>query len=295
MWYCAGIREVEFVFLNMTLVDEIIVAALKEDIGTGDVTTLSTIPPEAVTRAFIYAKANGVVAGLSVVERVFQILSIQIKVESKCQDGDRVVKGDVLATISGPACQILMGERTALNLLQRLSGIATRTAHIVELVAPYNTSVTDTRKTTPGLRLLEKYAVWVAGGKNHRFGLYDGVLIKDNHIKVAGGIKKAVAMVRSNVPDTLKIEVEVENLEEVKEALGANADIIMLDNMGVDTIKEAVKIIAGQALVEVSGGITEDNVVEYAKAGVDRISIGALTHSVKALDISLDVGEIKLS
>ena len=281
--------------LNMKLVDEIIEMALKEDIGTGDVTTLSTVPAGATTKGFIYAKDEGVVAGLPITKRVFELLSSQIEFVSQKKDGDRVNKGDVLAIVTGPARPILTGERICLNLLQRMSGIATRTAKIAELLTYYNTTVVDTRKTIPGLRMLDKYAVSVGGGKNHRFGLYDGVLIKDNHIKVAGGIKKAVAMARGNAPHTMKIEVEVEDLAGVREALEARADIIMLDNMGLDIIRQAVQIINGVALIEVSGGIDENSVVDYAKAGVDLISIGALTHSVKALDISLDVGEIKIS
>lgn len=281
--------------LNMKLVDEIIERALKEDIGTGDITTLSTIPAEATTKGFIYAKEEGVVAGLPVAKRVFQLLCADIEFTVQKKDGEKVSRGDILATVSGPARYILTGERVALNLLQRMSGIATRTSRIAELLTYYNTALVDTRKTTPGLRVLEKYAVRAGGGRNHRFGLYDGVLIKDNHIKVAGGIKKAVAMARANAPHTVKIEVEVENLDDVKEAVEANADIIMLDNMDTDTIKEAVRIIGGRALVEVSGGINETNAVEYARAGVDMISVGALTNSVKALDISLDVGEIKIT
>lgn len=291
---CVEIQGVEFVLLNMRLVDEIIETALREDIGTGDVTTLSTIPDDAATRGFIYAKDEGVVAGLPVAQRVFYILNSKIEFIAQKKDGEKVVKGDILAEIAGPARPILTGERVALNLLQRLSGIATRTARISEMLTYYNTTVVDTRKTTPGLRILEKYAVRVGGGKNHRFGLYDAVLIKDNHIKVAGGIKKAVALARGNAPHTMKIEVEVETLDGVNEALEARADVIMLDNMDLAVIKEAVKIINGQAQIEVSGGIDEKNVIDYAKAGIDFVSIGALTHSVKALDISLDVGEIKV-
>jgi len=288
------IQGVEFVLLNMKLVDEIIETALREDIGTGDVTTLSTIPDDTATRGFIYAKDEGVVAGLPVAQRVFYILNSKIEFIAQKKDGEKVVKGDILAEIAGPARPILTGERVALNLLQRLSGIATRTARISEMLTYYNTTVVDTRKTTPGLRILEKYAVRIGGGKNHRFGLYDAVLIKDNHIKVAGGIKKAVALARGNAPHTMKIEVEVETLEDVGEALEARADIIMLDNMDFAAIKEAVKTIDGQAQIEVSGGIDEKNVIDYAKAGIDFVSIGALTHSVMALDISLDVREIKV-
>lgn len=280
--------------LNVISVDNIIRNALQEDIGTGDLTTLSIIPVGSVTDGFIYAKAAGVVAGLAVAKRVFEILNCEVRFVAQKADGDRIAKGDILALISGPAQAVLSGERVCLNLLQRMSGIATRTAGITAIIKDYKTVVVDTRKTTPGLRILEKYAVAAGGGKNHRFGLYDAVLIKDNHIKVAGGIQKAVALAKANAPHTAKIEVEVENLEGVHEALAAKADIIMLDNMNLDTIREAVKAIGGKALVEVSGGVNESNVLDYAKAGVDIVSVGALTHSVKALDISLDVGEIKM-
>jgi len=282
------------VLLNVISVDNIIRNALQEDIGTGDLTTLSIIPVGSVTDGFIYAKAAGVVAGLAVAKRVFEILNSEVRFVAQKADGDRIAKGDILALISGPAQAVLSGERVCLNLLQRMSGIATRTAGITAIIKDYKTVVVDTRKTTPGLRILEKYAVVAGGGKNHRFGLYDAVLIKDNHIKVAGGIQKAVALAKANAPHTAKIEVEVENLEGVNEALAAKADIIMLDNMNLDTIREAVKAIGGKALVEVSGGVNESNVLDYAKAGVDIVSVGALTHSVKALDISLDVGEIKM-
>ncbi len=280
--------------LNMKLVDEIIERALKEDIGTGDITTLSTIPVEAATKGFIYTKQEGVVAGLPVAKRVFQSLSSDLEFAAQKKDGEKIQPGDILAVVTGPARPILTGERVALNLLQRLSGIATRTARIAESLLYYHLTVVDTRKTTPGLRLLEKYAVRVGGGKNHRFGLYDGVLIKDNHIKIAGGIKKAVSMARGSAPHTMKIEVEVDSLEGVREALEAKAEIIMLDNMNLAGVKEAVKLINGQAQIEVSGGIGESSIIEYAKAGVDLISMGALTHSVTALDISLDVGEMKI-
>lgn len=280
--------------INVKLLDEIIAGAVKEDIGTGDLTTMSTVPEGAVTEGYIYAKESGIIAGTWVAERVFQFLSSEMKFTYRKRDGDRVERGDVIAVVSGPAGPILTGERVALNLLQRLSGIATRTAAVTDMVKGFNSIVVDTRKTTPGLRALEKYAVTVGGGRNHRFGLYDGVLIKDNHIKVAGGIANAVIMARAKAPHTLKVEVEVENLEGVREALEAGADIIMLDNMDFKAVSEAVKLINHRAQVEVSGGVTEDTVVGYARAGADIISMGALTHSVKALDISLDVREIKI-
>lgn len=279
--------------LNMSLVDNIIENALQEDIGTGDLTTLSTVPAGSVTEGFIYAKEGGVLAGLPIAKRVFEILSSDLRFIAQKADGDRIVKGDIIAVVSGPAQAVLCGERVCLNLLQRMSGIATRTAGIAEIIKDYKTVVVDTRKTTPGLRILEKYAVTVGGGKNHRFGLYDAVLIKDNHIKVSGGIQKAVSLARANAPHTTKIEVEVENLESVNEALEAKADIIMLDNMDLEMIREAVSTINGRAQIEVSGGVNESNVLDYAKAGVDIVSVGALTHSVKALDISLDVRDIK--
>jgi len=285
---------VGYVDLNMNLVDEIIEGALREDIGTGDLTSLSTIPAGATAEGFIYAKETGIVAGLPISERVFKILSEEIVFNARVTDGDRVSHGDILADVRGPARALLSGERVALNLLQRLSGIATRTAGLAGKVKDFPAVIVDTRKTTPGLRVLEKYAVRAGGGKNHRFGLYDGILIKDNHIKVAGGIKNAVDMARQNAPHSLKIEVEVEDLAGVREALAAGADIIMLDNMDYAAVEEAVRIIKGRAQVEVSGGVNEDTVAGYAAKGVDIISVGALTHSVKALDISLDLGEIKI-
>ncbi len=281
-------------YINVKLLDEIIAGAIKEDIWTGDLTTMSTVPESAVTEGYIYAKESGIIAGTWVAERVFQFLSSEMKFTYRKRDGDRVERGDVIAVVSGPAGPILTGERVALNLLQRLSGIATRTAAVTDMVKGFDSIVVDTRKTTPGLRALEKYAVTVGGGRNHRFGLYDGVLIKDNHIKVAGGIANAVDMARAKAPHTLKVEVEVEDLEGVREALEAGADIIMLDNMDFEAVSEAVKLINHRAQVEVSGGVTEDTVVGYARAGADIISMGALTHSVKALDISLDVREIKI-
>lgn len=275
-------------------IDTLIDRCLYEDIGTGDLTTNNIVPIAGKTIGIIHSKQAGVIAGLKVAQAVFQRLSKDIIFASKVQDGDRVEAGTILAEVQGDARAILTGERVALNFLQRLSGIATQTASLVRKVHGYNLRVVDTRKTTPGLRALEKYAVGVGGGYNHRFGLYDAVMIKDNHIKVAGSIKQAVATIRDKVSHMVKIEVEVEDLAGVAEALAAKVDVIMLDNMDIEQMKEAVKMIGDLTIVEASGGITEDTIVEIAKTGVGIISVGALTHSVCALDISLDIGEIKV-
>lgn len=279
--------------LNMIELRRLIEQALTEDIGTGDITTNSIVPSDAVTQGIIFSKEPGIIAGIPVAEAVFRFLSPEIKFTAKVKDGDSVQPGTVIAEVSGNARTILTGERLALNFLQRMSGIATSTAALVEKIKLYAVRLVDTRKTTPGLRMLEKYAVRVGGGFNHRYGLYDAVLIKDNHIKVAGGITQAILAARQNVPHTIKIEVEVESLAGVTEALEARADVIMLDNMDPCTMKEAVKMVDGRALVEASGGINEDTIVNVAKTGVNLISVGALTHSIKSLDISLDIGEIK--
>lgn len=272
---------------------DIVTRALQEDIGHGDLTTVSLVPTDAYTKGIIHVKEAGIIAGLPVAKLVFELIDPTLNFEAKVNDGNRVEKGDIIAEVFGSARAILIGERLALNFLQRLSGIATKTARCVELITYYQARIVDTRKTTPGLRVLEKYAVRVGGGKNHRFGLFDGVLIKDNHIRLAGGIQQAVIQARQAVPHTVKIEIEVEDLQGVAEALEAKADIIMLDNMSPEQMKEAVRIIAGNALVEASGGVSEETLVEVAKSGVNLISMGALTHSVQALDISLDVEEIK--
>lgn len=279
--------------LNSLLLNKIIYRCLMEDIGTGDITTDSLVAADAITTGIIHAKESGVIAGIVVAEKVFKYIEPEIIFDAKVKDGDKVEPRTVLAEVKGNARAILTGERLALNFLQRLSGIATKTAALVELVSMYPTRIVDTRKTTPGLRALEKYAVKVGGGYNHRFGLYDAILIKDNHIKVAGGISQAVNLARRSNPHTVKIEVEVQDLEGVEEALAVNADIIMLDNMEPSIMREAVEMIKGRALVEASGGVSEETVVAVAKSGVDLISVGALTHSVKALDISLDIDEIK--
>lgn len=269
--------------------DEIIKRALSEDIGTGDITSEATIPAELMGEATLKAKEDGVVCGLPVAKRVFAMVDERIVFEPLIKEGEPIKRGQLIARVTGPARGLLMAERVALNFLQRLSGIATRTRAMAELIRYYNTRITDTRKTTPGLRLLEKYAIRRGGGSNHRFGLYDAVLIKDNHIAVAGGIRSAVSAARQRVGHTVKVEVEVENLEQVTEALESGADIIMLDNMTSEMMRKAVEMIGERAITEASGGITESNIAEVAKTGVGYISLGCLTHSVSALDISMNI------
>ena len=271
------------------LIDKIIEQALLEDIGNGDITTESIIPSNLKSKGIIKTSGEGVVAGLGIACLVFKKLDSEIIFQEKIKDGTKVARDKVLAEISGPARTILKGERVALNFLQRMSGIATITSKFCQQVKDLPVRIVDTRKTTPGLRILEKYAVRIGGGYNHRFGLYDAVLIKDNHIAVAGGIKSAVDSVRKQIPHTVKIEVEVENLSQLQEALETKVDIVMLDNMSLDMIKEAVKMVKGEALIEASGGITLEKVRKIAQTGVDLISIGALTHSVKSLDISMEI------
>jgi len=271
------------------LIDKIIERALLEDIGTGDITTESIIPSNLKAKGIIKTFEKGVVAGLDIACLVFQKLDAEIVFQEKTKDGTKVIRGKELAEITGPARTILMGERVALNFLQRMSGIATITSKFCEEVKDFPVRIVDTRKTTPGLRILEKYAVRMGGGYNHRFGLYDAVLIKDNHIAVAGGIKSAVDSVRKQSSHTVKIEVEVESLSQLQEALKAQVDIIMLDNMDLETMKEAVKMVKGKILIEASGEITLEKVRKIAQAGIDLISIGALTHSVKSLNISMEI------
>jgi nicotinate-nucleotide pyrophosphorylase (carboxylating) len=273
--------------LNRYRMDEIIKRALEEDIGSGDITTLATVSQDRQTEGLFIAKEEGVVCGLPVLKRVYETLDASIKIECIANEGDLVQKGDVIARISGNAQNILTGERMALNFLQRLSGIATRTRWAVREIAGTKAVITDTRKTTPGLRLLEKYAVRIGGGSNHRFNLADGILIKDNHISAAGGIRQAVALARKAAPHMLKIEVETENFAQIEEALQSGADIIMLDNMGIENMKQAVSMIGGRALVEASGNMGDKDLLAVAQTGVDIISIGALTHTVRAMDISL--------
>lgn len=268
-------------------VDEIIVNALKEDVNYVDVASDYLIPEDQRDEAYFVAKADGVLCGLSVAMRVFSLLDDTFEAKLYKHDGDKIQTGDLIAEFSGKTVLLLKGERTALNLLQHLSGIATATAAAVELVKGTNAQITDTRKTLPGLRALQKYAVTCGGGKNHRFNLSDGAMLKDNHIDAGGGITNAVAALRGKLGHMVKIEVETRDLAEVREALAAGADIIMLDNMPNDMMREAVQIIDGRAKTEASGGITLETIAEVAKTGVDIISLGALTHSVKAFDISM--------
>lgn len=273
--------------LDLSIVDEIILRALKEDMPMGDLTTDSTVPADEVCAANLIAKEAGVVAGLDVFERVFTLLDSKIYIERYINEGDRVEAGTRIMHISGNARAMLKAERTALNLLQRMSGIASATRKFADVLEGTKSKIVDTRKTAPGLRYLDKYAVRVGGGTNHRFCLSDGILIKDNHIKAAGGITEAVKRARAMAPHTIRIEVETESMDMVKEALEAGADIIMLDNMSIEAMKEAVDFINGRALTEASGNITLDRAEAIAKTGVDLISSGSLTHSVKAMDISL--------
>lgn len=280
--------------LSSLQIEPIVRAALIEDIGAGDITTLATLQEDKQATAQMLAKSAGVVCGLPVAKLAFTLVDPQIWFEAKADEGAKVNgEREMVATVVGPARGILTAERVALNFLQRLSGVATLTSYFAEAVAGTNARIVDTRKTTPGLRVLEKYAVRVGGGFNHRFGLYDGLLIKDNHIAAAGGVGKAVSSARKNAPHTLKIEVEAKELAQVEEALDAGADIILLDNMSGTQMKRAVEMVRtrskGEVLTEASGGISLRTVASVAASGVDLISVGALTHSAPAMDISLDI------
>lgn len=275
--------------MHKEVLKNLITAALREDIGPGDVTTEAVLTGEEQGRALAVAKAPLVAAGLAVFRDVFLTLDGELKVEVVAAEGSEAGPGDVLAAVEGRLASIVTAERVALNLLQRLCGIATLTRRFVEAVAGTKARIVDTRKTAPGLRILDKYAVRVGGGFNHRFALYDGVLIKDNHIAAAGGISEAIRRARARLPHTLKIEVEVRNLGELEEALGAGVDAVLLDNMEDGQIAEAVRRVGGRAVVEASGNMTMERVAAVAAAGVDLISVGALTHSAPAADISLVV------
>lgn len=275
--------------LNQKEIERVILTALKEDIGAGDTTTNLIIEKKEQANAFFLAKEDGIIAGLSIAKMVFQKFDKTIKWKSFIKDGESVVAGTRIAEVKGSLRALLTGERTALNILQRMSGIATATNSFVKIVKDTDAKILDTRKTVPGLRMLDKYAVKIGGGTNHRFGLFDMVLIKDNHIKAAESITNAVAKIRKGVTKKIKIEVETSNLDEVREALKNKVEIIMLDNMTVSMMKEAVKIIGGKAKVEASGNVNLETLRSIADTGVDFISIGALTHSVKAIDISMKI------
>jgi nicotinate-nucleotide pyrophosphorylase (carboxylating) len=273
--------------MNPFVLDPILRRVLEEDIGTGDVTTLATIQSGTQASAELVAKEDFVLSGIDVAKRVFHLLSAETAFEKLIEDGQSVKRGDVLAWIKGDAAVLLQGERVALNLLQRMCGVATLTAEFVKEIGGTGAIIVDTRKTTPGLRVLEKYSVRMGGGGNHRMALYDAVLIKENHVAAAGGITSAVSRARQNVPHTQKVEVEVRNQVELAEALDAGADILLLDNMSTEELRAAVEMINGRAITEASGGVNLETVREIAETGVRLISVGALTHSYRAVDISM--------
>ena len=275
--------------LNQFYVDDVIKNALCEDINYIDTSADLVFDENDTTTAYFVAKASGILCGIDVALRVFELLDSSFEVTKHFEDGAKVNKGDVIADFKGKTAYLLKGERTALNLLQHMSGIATQTNEAVEKIKGTNASVADTRKTLPGLRALQKYAVTVGGGKNHRYNLSDGVMLKDNHIDACGSIANAVAKVRKNLGHMVKIEVETRNLDEVKQAVETGVEVIMLDNMTNEQMREAVNYVNGRALLEASGNITGETISDVAKTGVDIISIGALTHSVKAFDISMKI------
>lgn len=272
--------------MNWLIVDEIIKNALKEDIPSDDITTMPLINDDSNCTVNLISKESGILCGSKVFTRVFTILG-DVEVSFDKKDGDHISNGEIIAIIKGKTKNVLLGERVALNLLQRMCGIATLTNRYVQALSGTNTKLADTRKTTPNLRILEKYSVKIGGGNNHRYSLSDGILIKDNHIDAAGSISNAINLIRSNSSFVKKIEIETENLEMVKEALDCGADIIMLDNMPLDIMKAAVQLIQGKAIVEASGNVSLENIQSIAKTGVDIISVGALTHSCKSFDISM--------
>ena len=270
-------------------IDDIIKTALKEDINYIDTTSSLLIDKDKITDAYFVSKADGVLCGIDVAKRVFELIDDSVSFTAHFRDGDRIKKGDIIAEMKGSTLSLLTGERTALNLIQHMSGIASATGRLVDLCEGTNASVTDTRKTLPGLRALQKYAVTCGGGKNHRFNLSDGAMLKDNHIDAGGGITATVNQLRSRLGHMVKIEVETRNLDEVREAVDSGCEVIMLDNMDCDTMREAVKIVDGRALTEASGNVTEERIRAIAETGVDIISVGALTHSVEAFDISMRI------
>lgn len=272
-------------------VDNIITTALMEDINYIDAAADNLIPPEHESSAYYIAKDTGVVCGIDIAARVFELAGGNVNFRILMPDGTKVQKGDIIAELEGSTLTMLKGERTALNILQHMSGIATATNKCAELVKGTKASVTDTRKTLPGLRALQKYAVTVGGGKNHRYNLSDAAMLKDNHIDAYGGITAAVSALREKIGHTVKIEVEVRTLDELKEALANNVEIIMLDNMSCDEMKQAVELTGGAALLEASGNVTSENIRKVAETGVDIISLGALTHSVKCFDVSMKINK----
>ncbi|EKE04729.1 MAG: hypothetical protein ACD_20C00015G0006 [uncultured bacterium] len=271
------------------IVKKLVEQALQEDIGHGDITVDSIVKPTQRLRAFVNSRTEGIICGIDVLKMVFEILDPEIKVQIFLNGGDKVIPGQNIAVVEGSASAILTGERTALNFIQRMSAIATLTNKFQEAIKPYNAKITDTRKTTPNFRVFEKYAVKVGGGSPHRFGLYDAVMIKDNHIEFAGSITQAVGLTRENIGHTTRIEVETENLDQVKEALDNNVDIIMLDNMTIEEMKEAVNFINGKAITEASGTVSLETVNSVASTGVDYISTSAMTARAGILDIGLDM------
>jgi nicotinate-nucleotide pyrophosphorylase (carboxylating) len=268
---------------------EVVARALAEDLdGSGDITSEACVPEDAESKGAFVVRMGGVIAGLEVAAYVFEALDASVDFEPQVNDGDRVGVGDRIALVSGPSRSILTGERTALNLLGRMSGVATATAELVDAVAGTGARIADTRKTMPGLRALDKHSVRVGGGTNHRFGLYDAVLIKDNHLIAAGGIREAVAAARDRVGDEVMVEVEVESLAQLEEVLGTSANRVLLDNMSPELLTAAVRMVAGRITTEASGGVTRENVRRLAETGVDVISVGWITHSAPQLDIALD-------
>lgn len=279
--------------LPQNYIDDLIRRALAEDITYIDITTDTLMPDSHVSQAYYIAKDEGVLCGMDAALRVFDLAGGNVETQALFHDGDRVCKGDILATMTGSTKTLLKGERTALNLLQHMSGIATSTNRCVQLVEGTRARITDTRKTLPGMRALQKYAVVVGGGRNHRFNLSDGAMLKDNHLDAYGGITAAVAALRDRIGHMVKIEVEVRNLEELQEALDAGCEIIMLDNMSCEDMAAAVRINAGRALLEASGNVTAETIRPIAETGVDIISLGAMTHSVKCFDISMRIKKAK--
>lgn len=277
------------ILLHDFIVEEHVKNALKEDIGFGDITTDYLVPKAEIITAKLNTRQDGILCGINIVETVFKTLSNDVKFQKYFSDGDKIKKGDTIAVIEGPARAVLIGERTALNYVQRLSGIATETNKYQEAIGENKARITDTRKTTPGFRMFEKYAVFTGGARLHRFNLSDCVMIKDNHIQYAGSITNAVNKIREHLSHTHKIEIECDTIEQVKEAVEAKADIIMLDNMNCDLMKECVKLIDGKALIEASGNVTIETIGEIAKTGVDVISSSAIVAKAKTLDIALDM------